>query len=135
MLLQQSNRSAGLRRHQPNRRAVGLKPLDQFPELSELVGVSRNRSAGEVKAVGVLINFQQFSHVKAMEDLRQSVGGFNPTVQNRWPELITFAIVQARLSGHVAVVFLHMAEPLLSVGQAVTSFIDHHRCGGREVVE
>ena len=116
MLLQQSNRSAGLCRHQPNRRALGLKSLDQFPEFSELVGVGRNRAAGEVKAVGVLVDFEQFCHVKAMEDLRQGIGGFNLTVQNRWPEPITIALVQTRLSSHVVVMFLHMAEPLLSVG-------------------
>ena len=116
VLLQQSNRSAGLCRHQPNSCALGLKSLDQFPEFSELVGVGRNRAAGEVKAVGVLVNFQQFCHVKAMEDLRQGIGGFNLTVQNRWPEPITIALVQTRLCSHVVVMFLHMAEPLLSVG-------------------
>ena len=116
VLLQQSNSSAGLCRHQPNRRAFSLKSLDQFPEFSELVGVGRNRAAGEVKAVGVLVDFEQFCHIKAMEDLRQGIGGFNLTVQNRWPEPITIALVQTRLSSHVVVMFLHMAEPLLSVG-------------------
>ena len=122
-------------RHQPNRRALGLKSLDQFPEFSELVGVGRNRTAGEVKAVGVLVDFEQFCHVKAMEDLRQGIGGFNLTVQNRWPEPITIALVQTRLCSHVVVMFLHMAEPLLSVGQALASLIDHHCCGVRQVVE
>ena len=58
VFLQQGNGTTRLCGNQPNGSPFGLKTLDQFSELSELIGIRRYRSTGEVKAIGVVIDFE-----------------------------------------------------------------------------
>ena len=135
VLFKQGNSSAGLCRNQPNRGAIVLEPLDQFPELSELIGIGRNRSTGQVEAVRVLVDFQQFCHIEAMEDLRQPIGGIDVSVEDGRPELIARTVIETSLFRHLAVVFIHVAQPLLAMGQAVASFVHDHRCAVGEIIK
>ena len=92
VFLQQGHRSAGLSRNQPDRGFLLLEVLDQIAEFAELIGISRHRTTGEVKAVGMAVLLQQLRHVEAMEGLGQAIGLVDRALQNSWPEQIPFLL-------------------------------------------
>ena len=70
-----------------------------------------------------------------MECLGQAIGDVDLAMQHGRPELIAFAVIQPSLGSHFTVMLLNVGQPLLAVGQPVTTFINHHRCRVGEIVK
>ena len=83
----------------------------------------------------MVVFLQQFREVKPAETLGSVVGLGDRAVQEGRPELIPFLFGKAAFGGHFTVVIRGMVQPLLTVGQAMASFIDDHCCGLRQVIE
>ena len=58
MFLKQRYCTTWLSGNQPDGYSIRLKPLNQFAEFAELIGISRNGPTGEIEGVWVIVLFE-----------------------------------------------------------------------------